>query len=239
MKKLLCMLIPVLLLGMTAFAAPSDWAVAEVEEAVLQGFVPAYFNENWQANITRAEFAEIAVHFLAAKLSYAEADFAHYVNSQPYKVNTYTNDTALFMIPRTESGTFTDTDSPYVWIAANIGIVTGRGNGIFDPDTGITRQEAALMLLRTYAAYSYSLSFDAQLTFADAAEIAPWASLGVRFATKEKVMQGTSETTFSPLASYTREQAVLTFLRLGQNTEWMQNPGFYRAYTPAGTIEGL
>lgn len=239
MKKVLCILISVLLLGLPVSAAPSDWAAAEVGEAVSQGFVPAYFNENWQANITRAEFAEIAVHFLAAKLSYAEADFANYVNSQPYKVNTYTDDTALFMIPRTESGTFTDTDSPYVWIAANVGIVTGRGGGIFDPDTGITRQEAALMLLRTYAAYSYSLSFDAQLSFADTASIAPWASLGVRFVTKENVMQGTSENTFSPLAPYTREQAVVTFLRLGKNTEWMQNPGFYRAYAPAGTTSGL
>lgn len=59
-------------------------------------------------------------------------------------------------------------------------------------------------------------------SFADNASIAPWANQGVAFtsgltdSTGAKVMGGTGNGAFSPLASYTREQAILTALRLSR-----------------------
>ena len=37
----------------------------------------------------------------------------------------------------------------FIALAADLGIVQGRGNGIFDPDATVTYQEAAVMMLRT------------------------------------------------------------------------------------------
>ncbi len=229
MKKILCMVCAVCMLGMNAFAAPSDWAAAEVEEATAAGFVPAYFAEDWQREIKREEFAELSVRFLAATLGYTLQDLHAYIGSQPYKVNAYTDDTAIMWKPKEGPATFTDTNKLLVRMAADIGIIEGQGDGGFNPHKPITRQEAAVMLLRTYAAYSNSISFATDTVYADGVEIALWASLGVRFATGAAVMQGVGENTFAPLASYTREQAVLTFLRLGKLQGWRDNPGLYRS----------
>lgn len=58
-------------------------------------------------------------------------------------------------------------------------------------------------------------------SFNDEAQIAPWAKEGVAFTssltdptTGDRVMGGTGDGDFSPLATYTREQAYLTALRL-------------------------
>jgi|GEM_PF-2179896 len=229
MKKIFCILCAVCMLGMNGFAAPSDWAAAEVEEATAAGFVPSYFAEDWQKEIKREEFAELSVRFLATKLDYALKDLFAYIESQPYKVNAYTDDAAILWKVKEGSSTFTDTNKRLIRMAADIGIIEGMGDGNFDSYRPLTRQEAAVMLLRTYAAYSNSISFAADAAYTDGGEIAPWANLGVRFVTGADVMQGVGENTFAPLAFYTREQAVLTFLRLGKLEEWQGNPGLYRS----------
>ncbi len=236
-KKLFCVLCAVCVLGMNSLAAPSGWAAAEVEEATAAGFVPASFAENWQKEIRREEFAELSVRFLAVNLGYALKDLYAYTESQNFKVNSYTDDTAILWKVKEGSATFTDTNKRLVRMAADIGIIEGPGDGSFNPHKPITRQEAAVMLLRTYAAYSNSISFATDKTFADEAEVAPWANLGVRFVTEADVMRGMGENMFAPLASYTREQAVLTFLRLGKMQGWMENPGLYQSgYVPSGDI---
>ena len=44
--------------------------------------------------------------------------------------------------------TFTDTQDPIVSMLSALGVVNGKGNGLFDPQADITREEAAVMLWR-------------------------------------------------------------------------------------------
>jgi len=117
---------------------------------------------------------------------------------------------------------FTDTSDSDVEAAARLGIVNGRGNGRFDPQGTITRQEAAAMLYRTAAEVGVPLPEPGgALAFDDSHQIAEYARDGVLFVATtsdlvsgKKVMEGVGGNLFSPLAGYTREQAYLTILRL-------------------------
>ena len=51
-----------------------------------------------------------------------------------------------YTIPEGLQTPFTDIDDDYVTAAYTIGIVSGVGNDMFNPDSAITRQEAAVML---------------------------------------------------------------------------------------------
>lgn len=71
------------------------------------------------------------------------------------------------------------------------------------------------MLMRSYRV----VDDETQVTgntdhFQDSGEIADWASADVGAAESLGVMKGTTAYTFDPLGTYTREQAVLTFVRL-------------------------
>ncbi len=231
MKKLLCVLLSVMLLGSVAYAAPSEWAQAEIETARMTGTMAIHpdFEASWQGNTTRAEFAWMAVQLLRLTLGYSEEELRGYADTMNRKVASYKDEQSLFSGEKTAPAAFTDTADPNVLLAADIGIVEGRGDGTFDPAGFVTRQEAALMLLRTYASYSYALSFLPKTGYADAEAVAPWAELAVRFVTKNFVMQGVGENQFAPGAYYTHEQTVLTFLRLTRMEGWKENPGLYKA----------
>jgi len=142
------LLIITLLSGGFVFAAKpgvSDWAAPEIREVLDLGFIPDNLQNQYSADITRAEFAETAVRFLAMQFHIsADEVCSYYLNLTPS--------------PVTENGEpfrwFSDVDNVYVTTAYLSGIVKGRGNGIFDPDSPITREEAAQMLYNTYRIYA-------------------------------------------------------------------------------------
>lgn len=75
------------------------------------------------------------------------------------------------------------------------------------------------MLTRT--AKLLGIAAGAGEAFADAGEASPWAGESIAFisgvtdpTTGGKVMGGTGDGNFSPWGSYTREQAIMTALRL-------------------------
>ena len=108
---------------------------------------------------------------------------------------------------------FSDTDDDYVHKAATIGVVTGVGGNRFDPDSQLTREQAATMLYRLADATGNSLPNVAP-TFADNASIASWAITGVGKVQAAQIMGGIGNNLFSPQGSYTREQSIVTILRL-------------------------
>ncbi len=55
----------------------STWAKPEVEKAIALGFVPLSFRENYKRNITRGEFAELAMFFLSVQYGYQCAATAY------------------------------------------------------------------------------------------------------------------------------------------------------------------
>lgn len=178
---------------------PSAWAQAEVTEATQAGLVPSDLLSSYTSAINREEFCRLMVRLIEAE---SGKDIASYVASQGKEV----------------SAPFMDTSSQQVRAAYALGIVNGVSATSFNPSGSITRQEAAAMLART--AKLLGLSSSESINFADSGKIASWASDSVAFVsgltdptTGGRVMGGTGSG-FSPLGTYTREQAIATALRL-------------------------
>ena len=89
-----------------------------------------------------------------------------------------------------------------------------RGNGKFTPDGLITRQEAATMLKNSAAVFEFTTYYNDPIVFLDKGAIAIWAVSAVDFVSANGIMNGTGNDKFSPNEKYTREQSILTMLRL-------------------------
>ncbi len=103
-------------------------------------------------------------------------------------------------------------------IGKRLGIIEGRENGDMDWTSSITRQEAAVMLARTYRAYHADIPEDLQeLTFADQADIAPWAWADVQLMSHLGILRGNQWNAFEPNRLYSIEQCLVTLVRLYEN----------------------
>ena len=165
-------------------ASASSWAREGIARAISLDLVPQGLQSNYTQATTRAEFAALAVTL--------------YENQR----GTITGRT-----------TFIDTSDVNVQKAAYIGIVTGVGGNRFAPDDTITREQAAVMLARLADAIGQPLPQSAP-TFADNAQLSSWARDGVGAAQASGLMGGVGNNMFSPRGLYTREQSIITILRL-------------------------
>ena len=199
--------------GLTGFislpeyiAPPDGWAKPEVDRAIAAGLVPEDMCRKYQDNIIRADFCRLAVNLIEVKTG--------------MKVD-------VFMKTRGMSDrvsdpiVFTDTGDPYVIAASSLGIVNGVGNNKFDPTGKIKRQDAAVMLKRTAEVLDFTEPNGTPEVFADSDKFSGYAADAIDFvsaaADKEsgnKVMGGTGNNNFSPLDTYTRQQAYMTILRI-------------------------
>lgn len=175
------------LLPMTALAAdtPSSWAETDVNKAIAAKLVPQALQSNYSQVITRAEFTALAVAL-------------------------YETVTGKEITERTK---FNDTTDINVEKAASIGVVSGVGNNNFSPNTGLTREQAATMLSRLADSVGKPLTKQAA-TFADNGSISSWALEAVGQIQAAGVMSGVGNNTFAPKNDYTREQSIMTVLRL-------------------------
>lgn len=96
------------------------------------------------------------------------------------------------------------------------GITNGDGNGNFNPDTNISRQEFAVLLYR-YLAPKEDFS-SVSVPFADRGSIASWAYDGVRAMYALGITKGSvgadGSTVFNPTANISRQEAVTMIGRL-------------------------
>ena len=113
------------------------------------------------------------------------------------------------------AGTFTDTDSEYALKAYAAGITTGTTATTFDPYSTLTRQQMATFLYRTlqyvkensdirYTIYDSKLGY-----YADAGQIADWATQSMAFMNALGLINGTTATTLAPNDNCTIEQALI------------------------------
>lgn len=164
---------------------PSVWAAELVNEAVTAGIVPEIFQAGYQTATTRAEFCALAV--------------------QVYETVTGTQVEGRV--------TFNDTDDVNVQKAVALGVASGRGEGKFDPDSPLTREQAAVMLSQLADALGKSLE-KTEASFADNDQTSGWAAGFVGGIAKAGIMSGVGDNKFAPQASYTHEQSVITALKL-------------------------
>lgn len=210
MKKWLAFCLALFLLVPAALAAEeedfpyltSDWAHEEVARALELGVVYDPYRFFWDTGspITRGDFAANAAALVAKGFG--------------------TNMHAYVLITRYR-GQAEDESFYYsaVEAAKELGILQGRGDAAQDAyDTGsyITRQEAAVMLGRTYRAYQSAEPGLEPLSFTDRDEIADWAVDDVALMNQLGIMNGVGEGRFDPMGDYTVEQCILSLLRLDE-----------------------
>jgi hypothetical protein len=99
--------------------------------------------------------------------------------------------------------------------AAYLGIVSGVDNNRFDPESPLTREQAAVMLSRLMSSiggFVYEL-LDSP-AFYEMSEVSDWAVNSVFYMQTTGMMSGIGGNLFAPQDPYTREQSVVTIMRL-------------------------
>lgn len=164
---------------------PSAWAADDVARAVGSSLVPQSLQSGYTQATTRAEFCALAVQL--------------YETVMGREI--------------TERASFTDTDDMSVAKMAGLGVVNGVGGGLFDPDAALTREQAATMLSRLAGVMQKPLTAGSA-GFADKGSVADWAIEAVGEVEASGIMNGVGDNLFAPADPYTREQSILTMLRL-------------------------
>ena len=121
-------------------------------------------------------------------------------------------------LPPVVNGSFQDTNSVYLEIAARLGIIVGT-DGLFRPNDKISRAEAASMLRRTAYVLGIADANTAPQYFDDGYEIPRWAVENVKFVSGRTNAQGVPLMTgangyFRPMDSFTIEQTLMTMGRI-------------------------
>jgi len=164
---------------------PSGWANGYISSAISAGLVPQNLQFSYAQATTRAEFAALAV--------------ALYETVRGYEIQQLAN--------------FNDTDDINVRKMGALGVVLGTGHGDFLPNDTLTREQAAVMLARLAEVMGQPLPH-ANTAFADNATISAWAIDAVGRVQAAGIMEGVGNNMFDPLGEYTREQSIVTMLRM-------------------------
>ena len=163
----------------------SSWAQADVNAAIAAGLVPQSLQSQYTQAITRAEFCALAV--------------AVYEKVAQIEISGRT--------------TFSDTSDVNVEKMAYLGVVNGLSEGRFGPNESLTREQAATILARLAKAVGKPL-YEQEASFNDNANISAWALESVGQVQASGIMRGDENNRFSPQGVYTREQSIITILRL-------------------------
>ena len=170
--------------ALPSYCTPSNWAKADVEAAVNEGLVPEKLRSSYTQSATRSEFCALAAALYEKELG----EIA-------------------------ERKTFSDTQDASVEKMAALGVVNGVGGGKFSPDAKLTREQAATMLARLGEVMGRPIPAR-EPAFADGGSISSWAKAAVGQMQQSGVMNGVGGNKFSPAGEYTREQSIVTMLRM-------------------------
>ena len=114
----------------------------------------------------------------------------------------------LTLATPTFAASFADTDGKScetaVEVLASLGIVEGKAEGAYEPDSTLTRAEMTTIILRLMNLADIA---EGRNIFADV-PVSHWAYANIAAAYSLGIINGTSETTFAPDAVVTYEQAV-------------------------------
>ena len=199
-KSLSIVLSIVLLMSLNTFAiqlpgSPSTWAETEVNEARANNLVIGDADGNFQNDITRELFCRLIVNMVEETIG------------SPVAI--------------TIANPFGDTDDPDIIKANQMGIVKGVSTTEFAPDTNITREQVAVMMMRaarkldalTGEAYTAAVNVGG-ISFADEGTISSWALADIKMANSLGIMNGVGGNMIDPLGKTTVEQSILLTSRL-------------------------
>lgn len=166
------------------------WAQANITALVDQQIISGYPNGTFRpdATISRAEFTTI----LVKAFNYQPQNGKVFYDTQQHWARDY------------------------IATAQSYGLVSGLAENSFGPDTPITREQMAAMVVKAAALKKPSGSVK---SFADAAYISSWAVESVSTATGQFILSGYPDDTFRPQGNATRAEAVTVIIKALAVTE--------------------
>ena len=168
---------------------PSSWAAQDIAKAGSYGLTVAELMDQYNRPVTRLEFVQLVM--------------------KQYAASGGASDGSAVLNP------FSDTADSTAAAAYGLGIIHGSGDGKFNPDGKLTRQEAAVILFREWKLLNSEENNPViyPRAFPDSAQIADWAADAVRYMNQLGILKGTSDGKINPSGSTTREQAMILVLR--------------------------
>lgn len=168
----------------------AEWAKAPISALAVRNIINGVGDNNFDPDraITRAEFVKMIV-------------------------------TMFDVYDSTSVTSFTDVQAnawyaPYIGTAAKYGITNGRGDGTFDPNAQISRQEMSAMLYRAAETLGVAMASANGTTFADDASIAAYAKAPVYSMQAEGILKGVGDNNFDPLSPCTRAQGAVAIFNM-------------------------
>lgn len=194
--------------------AVSSWAREEIGRAETLGLLPAAgLPEDFAAPMTRGELRLLLMQFLARQ-NHSDLD-------------SFQRLIAFCLPDRLEEGMASLTDaSAEDACAYAVGLIQGDGAGSFHPGKTVTRQEAAVLLVRAYTICGGLLPESGEpLGFHDIDQVSQWAVAGVAALAGWDVIRGDENGNFLPEGTCTVEQGILLLLRLYEQAPMNREKG--------------
>ena len=192
---LVIMIMTVAMLPSIAFAAsPSDisnhWAKVQIEDWMDKGLVNGYPDGTFRPdnNITRAEFMVLV-----------NGAFGYSVKVSIDYVDVTANDWYFDAVAKAKAA----------------GYITGYADGTVKPNNPISREEAAVVIMKVKKLVQNETAAD---KFTDASSISEWSKGGIGAAVANGIMSGYPDGTFQASNSITRAEAVVALSKALVNT---------------------
>ncbi|MGN0182835.1 MAG: S-layer homology domain-containing protein [Candidatus Ornithomonoglobus sp.] len=195
----------------------SSWAKTEVDAAIESDLVPKWNQIDYQYKINRYEVCQLAANYMEVN------GFTR--DRWPY-CDVWDNETLLnisSIIGTLIEAPLLDINDDSVNCLYGCGIIEGKEDKKIYPYDYITREEFAKVLSKTY----YFINSDAQTaysesTYADSQKISDWAKEYVDEMTALGIMQGKDGGYFDPKGEITKEEVIVSLLRLNNITHIYQ-----------------
>ncbi len=161
----------------------AKWAEEAVYKLAEMGIISGYGDGSFKPGnkITRAEFAKIIVMVTGMYDKNAQCEFTDVKKD--------------------------DWFYSYVASAEKLGLINGRGNGVFDPNAQITRADICVIVYRYIKMVSPEFGKAAALNFADSGNIPSYAKEAVGVLFGAGIISGMDGNRFEPLQPATRAQS--------------------------------
>lgn len=197
MKKTIALIIIYFLMSINISYAytPSSWAQEEVAELKSTGYFDVSQFSEYQEPITRKKFI-----YFAARLFEIMSGNEIQVDSNM---------------------TFNDSTDIWALKGATVGITSGSGNGNFEPNSILTREQFATMIIRIMNLGDLTLSKPGLYKFNDDSDISLWAKEAIYIAKENGILSGVGNDMSAPKENATVEQCIILINRILKNNRNM------------------
>lgn len=211
MKRLLSLALAVLMIFLAFptsseengifLAPPSEWAIEDVKRSEELNITEKNKAYNYRGAIRRDDFCDLAFNLISNVLKAP--------------------------IPKANVN-FSDTSSVRINALFDMGIITGKADGIFAPADFLTREEAATILIRISDKFLNVYCTELYFLYDDEADISDWAKNSVQVISNMGIMKGTGDNKFSPKDIFTTQEAIVSLVRMSELSDdnKPQKPGF-------------